>query len=1241
MKKSCMIGGVAVVLTLAAIPALGQVQASGNVYFENPAYAITNDVNTGYSGNVGCNFQVYDVPGADTLTITALGFYAGTNGEWTGSGTVANSHTLSLWGPSATPGGNLSANNVTNVTLAAGTAVDANGFAWVTLNPPIALTSGDYYDLLTSVTSGSGNDAYLTPVDSSNNAVVTLPASYPFAIVEGAYSTSGYAYGNSTYLGPNMQYEVQGPTPLTPPTAAQQLYTPVGTPTRDNYGGAVGCEFETGPTNVIVSHLGYYSTNAASGLNISHQVALFNSNLSSPAIIGQVDVPSGVSADYYTNNYYWVHLDPPVLLSSNTTYVLAGLPQNLDGDVWVDLGTPNWNPAFVGNQATTTRHGVYAGNNGAWPPASFTQNGNNNTYGPPQLGYLAIGPARCGVQTTNSIAGTISVLGFASGQQPITNQWWKAGSPNTLISTSAGQFAMLSIPNATAANDGTYFMTSSNALGGEQSANVSVQVTAYPVSITSQSPTNMTVFQNYPADFFLMATGTPPISYQWSANNSPISGATGTNYSLTAEPANNGEDFSCLASNFVSGSPYTAQGSNDILTVIPNLAPPQEFLHGDVTGLGNNPYQGQQGGLVTIGSQPVLVTALGYYAWPASRVTNGNSVTITYSTDHHVGIYSTNGVGDAAGTYVPVANLVCSVDVPAGTLPVVKGYAWQPLSSAVLLSANQTYVLVAETKSDADWGDAYSVPDLNPYFATQCLAIYGGNAWGQPAYLGGEYLGDMYSAPDMAILTNTTPVADILPTNVVVFAGSNAILTAYVAGPPPMTLQWYTNGVALASQTNMTLVLSNLTVASSSSNYYVVATSPAGTVQSANGAVTVLSDGPTFVQNLQPLTQTAFNDQTVVFSASAEGLTTVGYQWYFEGSPISGATGSTLTLTDVSSNDVGNYYVVATNSYGSATSATGTLAAVEYPAPAGTYPALIMGPNLLLYYPLNDLSSGTATNWGAAGLAYDGSYVGGCLSVAGPPLNMPGGNDTAVSLDGSSGYVQLPPLTNSSGVASVTVSNVTIAAWVNDSYPAQNYPNSGGQYLNAAIFFQRASSVFGLSVNTNAALEDTLVTTWNGGFRNWSGMALPTNQWTLVAMTVNSTNLAVFMEDGNGIQSSNVAGAYPSATFSGNSEIGWDTAGGLDSTDPRLWTGPIANVMVFNQALSPTQINSLYTGVASTPITLTISPVTNNQLTVTWSGGTLLESTNVLGPWAAVPGAANGSYTTKPSNNVEFYRVQQ
>jgi len=56
------------------------------------------------------------------------------------------------------------------------------------------------------------------------------------------------------------------------------------------------------------------------------------------------------------------------------------------------------------------------------------------------------------------------------------------------------------------------------------------------------------------------------------------------------------------------------------------------------------------------------------------------------------------------------------------------------------------------------------------------------------------------------------------------------------------------------------------------------------------------------------------------FSAAASGTPAPSFQWYRDGQAISGATGSSYTVTDGRLPDQGNYTVTATNSCGSATS---------------------------------------------------------------------------------------------------------------------------------------------------------------------------------------------------------------------------------------------------------------------------------------------------------------------------------
>ena len=58
-----------------------------------------------------------------------------------------------------------------------------------------------------------------------------------------------------------------------------------------------------------------------------------------------------------------------------------------------------------------------------------------------------------------------------------------------------------------------------------------------------------------------------------------------------------------------------------------------------------------------------------------------------------------------------------------------------------------------------------------------------------------------------------------------------------------------------------------------------------------------------------------------------------GYEWYFAGTNlVQSGTNSTLTLSDVSTNNAGNYTVVVTNSYGSVTSQVATLTVVLPPS---------------------------------------------------------------------------------------------------------------------------------------------------------------------------------------------------------------------------------------------------------------------------------------------------------------------
>lgn len=76
---------------------------------------------------------------------------------------------------------------------------------------------------------------------------------------------------------------------------------------------------------------------------------------------------------------------------------------------------------------------------------------------------------------------------------------------------------------------------------------------------------------------------------------------------------------------------------------------------------------------------------------------------------------------------------------------------------------------------------------------------------------------------------------------------------------------------------------------------------------------------------VQPADVTAIVGSNATFSVTAGGTGPLFYQWFFNGSAISNATGTVLTITNVQTSNAGNYQVVVTNSFNSVTSRVAVL----------------------------------------------------------------------------------------------------------------------------------------------------------------------------------------------------------------------------------------------------------------------------------------------------------------------------
>ena len=79
-------------------------------------------------------------------------------------------------------------------------------------------------------------------------------------------------------------------------------------------------------------------------------------------------------------------------------------------------------------------------------------------------------------------------------------------------------------------------------------------------------------------------------------------------------------------------------------------------------------------------------------------------------------------------------------------------------------------------------------------------------------------------------------------------------------------------------------------------------------------------------------------------------------------------------------------------------------------------------------------------------------------------------------------------------------------------------------------------------------------------------------------------------------------------------------------------------VAVFNYALSPAQIQTLYASGSQLDQVLAGVQSAGADLNLTWAQGTLLQATNVNGPWLRASTAAS-PLVVAPTNDAMFYRV--
>ncbi|MBI5773296.1 MAG: immunoglobulin domain-containing protein [Verrucomicrobia bacterium] len=191
---------------------------------------------------------------------------------------------------------------------------------------------------------------------------------------------------------------------------------------------------------------------------------------------------------------------------------------------------------------------------------------------------------------------------------------------------------------------------------------------------------------------------------------------------------------------------------------------------------------------------------------------------------------------------------------------------------------------------------------------------------------GGQFNGSGGMAETILTYLNSRPTIAVQPQSQAGLAGANVTFTVTVNGTAPLAYQWRMTGSGdIIGATNGSFTLFNVTT-NDAAGYSLIIRNSYGSVTSVVAVLTV-KDPP--VITVQPQGQIVPVGSNVVFGITASGDAPLFYQWRKNGGNILNATNFTYILTNVTAANSGNYTVVVTNAYGSATSVAAALSVIK------------------------------------------------------------------------------------------------------------------------------------------------------------------------------------------------------------------------------------------------------------------------------------------------------------------------
>ena len=295
----------------------------------------------------------------------------------------------------------------------------------------------------------------------------------------------------------------------------------------------------------------------------------------------------------------------------------------------------------------------------------------------------------------------------------------------------------------------------------------------------------------------------------------------------------------------------------------------------------------------------------------------------------------------------------------------------------------------------------------------------------------------------------------------------------------------------------------------------------------------------------QPANTMVLPGHQVTLSVGALGGQPLSYQWYFDGTNITGATTSSINITNANAGQSGLYSVIVSNAGGFIASSNAVLTVLPPPTCV-------------------PVPTGVVSWWPLESNVVD-SVGGNNGTIVGSPIFSPGKVGSGLLLNGNNQFVRVPDS------LSLHLSNaISIEAWI---YPTNygfysavlsKFDAAGGINQASWVMYLDPSGLGRFDISTDGVEPTASV---------YSSNICPLDAWTHVAGTYDGTNLQIYF---NGSLQGSVSAS--GSLFPGTDDVGIGAKlGGVDNTQVQtLFAGIIDEPTIYNRALTPAEILGIY-----------------------------------------------------------------